>query len=196
MRRTVICLVFLSVFTVLGFCVSDNAEQLKKNPGLSLNFQDVPIFVQGNPLDGLNAFAVLPPDSIQNQEVNKKIQSIIEKELGSIGKVIKAKSDDVSGFGTGNLLNIQIGKVSSWNEKQLPITRVTLNVETPVVMTKSKVNSLLRVWTINTFVDAPFELGSEEKMLGAVQKLLQEFISNYQFVNSSQTQKPTFYVYF
>ena len=196
MKRTVICLVFLSAFTVLGFCVSDNAKQLKKNPGLSLNFQDVPIFVQGNPLDGLNAFAVLPPDSIQNQEVNKKIQSIIEKELGSIGKVIKAKSDDVSGFGTGNLLNIQIGKVSAWDEKLMPVTRVTLNVETPVVMTKSKVNSLPRVWTINTFVDASFDLGSEEKMVGAVQKLLQEFISNYQFVNSSQTQKPTFYVYF
>ncbi|MES2200024.1 MAG: hypothetical protein V4489_07645 [Chlamydiota bacterium] len=196
MKKTIIHLVFFTVFAVCGFCTSDKNEELKKNPGLSLNFQDVPIFVQGNPLDGLNAFVVLPPDSIQNQEVNKKIQSIIEKELGSIGKVIKAKSDDVSGFGTGNLLNIQIGKVSAWDEKQMPVTRVTLNVETPVVMTKSKVNSLPRVWTINTFVDAPLDLGSEEKMIGAVQKLLQEFISNYQFVNATQTQKPTFYVYF
>lgn len=189
-------LLFLSIFTVWGFCTSDNADQLKKNPGLSLNFQDVPFFVDGNPLDGLKAFAVIPPASIQNQEANKKIQAIIEKELASIGKVIKTKSNDMSGFGTGNLLNIQIGKVSTWNEKQIPITRATLSVETPVVMTKSNVKSLLRVWTINAFVDIPLDLGSEEKMVGAIEKLLQEFVSNYQFVNASQTQKPTFYLYF
>ncbi|MGE5196058.1 MAG: hypothetical protein ACM3JI_01855 [Anaerolineae bacterium] len=34
-------------------------ERVKRNPGLYLNFQDVPIFYNGNPLEGLNAFAVL-----------------------------------------------------------------------------------------------------------------------------------------
>ena len=185
----------LGFLTMYALCADSNVEQLKKNPGLSLNCQDVPIFVQGNPLEGLDTFAVLPPDSIQNQDVNKRIQSIIEKELASIGKVIKAKSDDVSGFGSGNLLNIQVGKVSSWDEKQIPIIRVTLNIETPVLLTKSNIKSLPRVWTVNTFVDAPFGADSEEKTVGAIQKLLQEFIANYQFVNTKQTQKPTFYVY-
>lgn len=189
-------MLFLNSTVTYGFCADENVEPLKKNPGTYLNCQDVPIFTEGNPLQGLNAFAVIPPCSIQNPEVSKKIQAVIEKELSAIGKVIKAKPDNMNGFGSGNLLNIQVGKVSTWNEKQIPITRVTLNVETPVVLSKSDVKSLPRVWTINAFVDAPFDVASEEKSVDAIQKILQEFASNYQFANSKEKEKPTFYIYY
>lgn len=172
-----------------------NIERLKRNPAIYLNFQDVPFFYTGNPLEGLDAFAVIPPYSIQSPEVNKKIEAAIEIELGSIGTVIKAKSEDMNGFGTGNILNIQIGRVAKWDGGELPISRVTLSVESSVVISKTNVKSLPRVWTINDFVDSPFSIKTEDKTIGAVQKLLREFVQNYKFANPSQTQKPTFYVY-
>jgi hypothetical protein len=58
------------------------------------------------------------------------------------------------------------------------------------------VKSLPRVWSISAFVDAPFDVASEEKFVEAIQKLLQEFASNYQFVNSKQKEKLTFYIYY
>jgi len=194
-------LLITTLSTTLGFCAEtssevDNIERLKRNPGTYLNCQDVPIFYKGNPLEGLNTFAVIPPYSIQSPEINKKIEAIIEKELGSIGTVIKTKTEDMNGFGTGNILNIQIGRVSKWDGGELPISRVTLNVETPVVISKTNVNSLPRVWSINDFIDSPLDLKSEDKAIGAVQKILKEFTKNYKFANPNQIQKPTFYVYY
>ena len=192
MKKLFLCLFFLHLLAIYG---DDALERLKANPGLYLNFQDVPIFYTGNPLEGLMGFAVLPPVSIQDAEVNKKIQAIIEKELSVIGTVVKTKLEDVSGFGSGNSLNLQIGPVTKWEGGELPITRVTLNVETSVVVQNSHKNSSPRVWTVNGFVDAPCNRASEEKTLGAVEKLLKEFVRNYKFANAGQVQKPVFYVY-
>lgn len=201
MKKALIPLLILSLFTASGFSAENsnedsNIERLKRNPGIYLNFQDVPIFYSGNPLEGLSGFAVIPPYSILNPEVNKKIEAVIEKELGRIGTVIKAKAEDVKGFGTGNILNIQIGRISKWNGGELPITRVTLNIETPVVISNTNVNSFPRVWSINDFLDSPLDMKSEDETVAAVQKLLKEFVKNYKFANPNQTQKPTFYLYF
>jgi hypothetical protein len=172
-----------------------NIERLKRNPAIYLNFQDVPFFYTGNPLEGLNAFAVIPPYSIQSPEVNKQIEAAIERELGSIGTIVKVENKDLEGFGTGNILNIQIGAVSKWDGGALPISRVTLSVETPVVISKTNLKSLPRIWAINDFVDSPFSIKTEDKTIGAVQKLLREFVQNYRFANPAQTLKPTFYIY-
>ena len=186
----------LVLFIAHGFCTNTNKdmERLKENPGIYLNFQDVPIFHKGNPLEGLNAFAIISPYSMQNPEVNRKIKAVIEQELGSLGTVIQAKSEDVNGFGTGNILNIQIGRISQWDGKEFPISRVTLNIETPVIISKTHIKSLPRVWSINEFIDTPLNTAEEETMK-AVQRLLKEFIKNYQFANQNQTQKPVFYIY-
>ena len=201
MKKQSFYLLILTLLTSYGFSAdqtveNSNIEKLKRNPGTYLNCQDVPLFYNGNPLEGLSAFAVLLPCSIQSSEVTKKIEMAIEKELGSIGTVVKAKAEDMTGFGTGNILNIQIGAVSKWDGGELPISRVTLNVEAPVIISKTNVKSLPRIWSINDFVDSPLNLKSEDKMVGAVQKLLKEFVKNYKFANSTQTQKPTFYVYY
>lgn len=83
----------LALFATYGFCTNSSTEELKNNPGIYLNFQDVPIFYKGSPLEGLKAFAVISPYSIQNPEVNRKIKAIIEQELGCLGTVIKVKTD-------------------------------------------------------------------------------------------------------
>ncbi|MBM3197666.1 MAG: hypothetical protein FJZ58_00225 [Chlamydiae bacterium] len=167
----------------------ETLESLQKNPGLYLNCQDVPIFYQGNPLEGLMSFAVLLPASLRDLEA-KKIQTLITKELGSVGHVIQAKIGDVSGFGFGNRLYLQIGSVRDWSGKELPLMRMTLSVETSVILQSSHQTSSPRVWSINAFIKTPY---SEEEQSEAMQKLLQEFVKNYLFVNTGQ--KPTFYLY-
>jgi hypothetical protein len=189
------CILFIIfAFNVFGTeQLESNIEKLKTNPGVYLNSQDVPFFYNGNPLEGLTAFAVIPPYSIQNPEVNKKIGNIIEKELGVIGTIIRAEKGNLTGLATGNLINIQVGGISKWDGGELSISRVTLNVETQVVIAKTNLKSFPRVWSINDFVNCRLDIESEDKFLGAIQKLLKEFVRNYQFVNP--TQKPTFYLY-
>jgi len=195
MKALRFCLLGLLIFTIHGFA-EDDIERLKKNPGSYLNLQDVPFFFNGNPLEGLDAFAVIPPYTIQSAEVNRNIEKIIEKELSSIGNVIKTKCEDTRGIGTGNLLTILIGRVTKWDGSELPFFRVSLNVETSVVISKTNVKSMPRLWTINDFVDSPLKVKSEKKAVSAVQNLLRAFIQNYKFVNANQEKKPTFYLYF
>lgn len=184
----------LVLFVTCGFCASINKdmERLKENPGIYLNFQDVPIFHKGNPLEGLNAFAII---SLQNPEINHKIKSVIEQELGSLGTVIQVKSEDVNGFGSGNILHIQVGRISKWDGKELPISRVTLSIETSVVISKTHIQSMPRIWSINDFIEMPLNSKSEDETVKSVQRLLKKFIKNYQFANPHQTQKPIFYIY-
>ena len=197
--KKVFCFLFLALVVKWGLFANNKedsiVERLKRNPAIYLNFQDVPFFYTGNPLEGLSAFAVIPPYSIQSPEVNKQIEAAIETELGCIGTVIKTKDEDLEGFGSGNILNVQIGRVSKWDGGELPITRITLSIETPVLLSKTNVKSLPRIWAINDFVDSAFDIKSEDKTIGAIKTLLREFVQNYKFANPGQTQKPTFYVY-
>ena len=189
-----LCLI-LALFSADAFCEEGTIEKLKRDPGMYLNPQDVPIFYSGNPLEGLKDFAVLPPNSLQSPEVNRKIGNMIEKELGSIGTVIKAKNEEVTGFGTGTLLVIQVGAVSKWDGGQLPLTRVSLSLETSVVIGKTDVKSFPIIWSINSFVDSGLNLKTESKVEGAVEKMVREFVKNYRFANPNPEEKPTFYLY-
>ncbi|MDN3506127.1 MAG: hypothetical protein P0S96_02755 [Simkaniaceae bacterium] len=194
MSRFLKCFLFIPLFlhaTVLDV----NEERIKRSPEIYLNPQDVPLFYVGNPLNGLDVFSIIPPYTIQTPEVNRQIEQLIVKELGSVGSVVKASDENLAGFGSGNLMNIQIGKVAKWNGGDLPITRVTLSIETAVTICKTNDKSNPRVWSINDYVDAPLEIGLEKETLGAVQKLLREFVRNYKFANQSNSQKPTFYLH-
>lgn len=155
------------------------------------HLQDVPMFYTGNPLKGLRAFACILPYNIPNKE---QINQAIEQELGSIGKIIQGSSDDTNGFSSGNVLTLQIGSLTTFDEKELPITRVTLSIETPVTVDKTKLKSFPRVWSINCFIDSPSDQ-IEDKLLGAVQKLFKEFVQTYQLVNQDAL-KPTFHIYY
>ncbi|MDR2539318.1 MAG: hypothetical protein LBC45_01675 [Chlamydiales bacterium] len=184
----------LVLFAANGFCthMDKSMETYKENPGLYLNFQDVPIFHKDNPLEGLDGFAVI---SFQRPEIDKEIQSVIKQELGSLGTVIQAKSGDMRGFATGNILNIQIGRVSKWDGEEFPISRITLHIETFVIIRKTHIRSMLRIWSINDFIETPLHSQSQDEIGKAVQRLLREFIKNYKFANPHQTQKPIFYIY-
>lgn len=52
--------------------------------------------------------------------MNKKIGSIVEKELNNIGTIIQAKNENMEGFAGGNILNIQIGNVCKWDGVSWP----------------------------------------------------------------------------
>ncbi|HEY5235139.1 MAG TPA: hypothetical protein VIJ14_03075 [Rhabdochlamydiaceae bacterium] len=174
-------------------------DQLKDNPAFSLNPMDVPFFQQDdNPLKDMGTFAVVLLMRFDSPEVRKKADALIEKELSGLGRVIKAdqKRIDLRGVGSRNFLILDSGEVKNSEGKLLPISRVSLRIQTPVTLTKTGINTLPNVWSINDFFDSPSEVNSEDKILAALQRLLTEFKSNYNFVNINMSEKPSFYLYY
>lgn len=174
-------------------------DQIKDNPALSLNPQDVPFFQQDdNPLKNMGSFAVVLLMRFDSQEVRKKVDTLIEKELSSVGKIIRAdqKRIDLRGMGSRNFLIIDSGEIKNSAGKLLPISRLSLRIQTPVTLTKTGINTSPNVWSINDFVDSTSGALSEDKLINGMQKLLEEFKSNYNFVNQNMTEKPSFYLYY
>jgi hypothetical protein len=174
-------------------------DQLKDNPALTLNPMDVPFFQQDdNPLRNMGSFAVVMLMRFDSSEMRKKADALIEKELSGLGKVIQAdqKRIDLRGVGSRNFLILESGEVKNSDGKLLPICRISLRIQTPVTLTKTGINTLPNVWSINDFVDSPKDVNSEDKILSALQKLLMEFKKNYNFVNLNMSEKPSFYLYY
>ena len=173
-------------------------DQLKDNPAFSLNPMDVPFFQQDdNPLRDMKTFAVMLLMRFDSPAVRKKAEALIEKELSGLGKVIQAdqKRMDLRGVGSRNFLILDSGEVKNSEGKPLPICRISLRIQTPVTLTKTGVNTFPNVWSINDFIDSTEHLDSDDKILSALQKLLVEFKSNYNFVNHNLPEKPSFYLY-
>lgn len=194
----------IKLFVFLGllsnvFC-DESLETKAKNPSWSLNPQDVPqIYEESNtPLTGLHAFTIFCP-YFKDSGIQEKLTQLIEKELEAIGQVIKLQDDEkatnITGFGTGNYLNIKIRNVSRWDGKEMPVSRISLNIETYVTLKKTKINICPIVWGINDFSDIRFDKGSEDKFIEPIQKLLTQFVQNYRFANPDQQKKPIFYLY-
>lgn len=188
---TLFCYLLLP-FSLLA---NSNVKKIVENPQLYLNPQDAPIFYEDNPLTGLHSFSIGPLVFLQNPKIRTNALEVIEKELGAVGKVVRLKDTDMRGFGAGNLIVLQIGDVSSWDGSKLPISRVSLNLETPVVMSKTGLNTFPMIWSINAFCDFPFNKESEGKFVGGIQKLVSEFAQNYQYANPHPEKTPIFYLY-
>lgn len=199
MKKTLIFLLVLTFSSVYGFC-SDQVEEkmlesVKKNPGITLNSQDVPIFFEkDNPLTGMRTFNLIPPLSLKDTQTQKNLQKVIEKELEQAGEVVHLKATDMRGMGCGNILNIQLGDVLGWNEEKLTISRISLQVETFVVINKTGIKTFPAVWSINTFFQDSTH--SEVTLLKATQKLVKDFVQNYKYANQGQKEKPVFYTYY
>jgi hypothetical protein len=160
---------------------------------------DVPFFQQDdNPLKNMSSFAVVLLMQFDSSEIRKKADALIEKELSSFGKIIRAdqKRIDLRGIGSRNFLILDSGEVKNFEGKLLPISRISLRIQTPVTLTKTGINTSPNVWSINDFVDSSSDLHSDDKMFNALQKLLGEFKSNYTFVNTGKVEKPSFYLYY
>ncbi len=190
--KSLFYLLTLVLFTIHGYCIDNIEQKTQQNPGIYLNFQDVPIFSEdNNPLSNMRLFNVILPLSLKDPEIQKKIQSVLERELGIIGEVIHLKDNDMRGFASGNILLIQMGNVIGWDENEMPICRISLQVETSVALNNTSVNTFLPVWSINTFFQELID-SSNHKMLKAVQKLVSDFVQNYKYVNKEQGKKPYF----
>lgn len=189
MRKSLICLLTMIFCSCYSFC---SEEQQKENPGIALNSQDIPIFFEkDNPLTGMHAFNLIPPLSLNNPAT---VQKVIEKELEELGDIIHLQEADMRGMGSGNILNIQVGDVLGCDNNPLSISRVSLQVETFIVINKTGVKTFPVVWSINTFFeDSP---KPEEVLLKAVQRLVRDFIQNYRYANQNQQEKPVFYTYY
>jgi hypothetical protein len=163
-------------------------------PSISLNPQDVPIFYGNNPLTGLEAFTLLTSLPLKNPD-EKKIVKSIENGLKKLGEVTHLKDTDLRGFGAGNLLLIQIGPVRGADGSDMPLTRISLSIETPTTLDKTGLKTFPMVWSINTFLPGKFDAISQASLIQAIQKLTADFVSSYESANQGQPKKPIFYTY-
>lgn len=189
----------LLMMFILMLCGSHSfcTESSEQNPGVYLNLQDLPIFSEdNNPLTGMQAFNLIPPISLKDSKVQKEVQKAIEKELEKVGEVIHLKDEDMRGFGSGNILLIQVGSVLGWDGTRMPISRISLQVETSAVINKTGVKTFPAVWSMNTFFQGAVDPDSEGRLLEAVQKFVGEFVQNYKYANREQKKKPIFYTYY
>lgn len=167
-------------------------ELSSSNPGWKVNPQDVPIFFEDTPLTGLKTFIVYPP-AFEKTQLQVQIKELIEKKLGAIGKIIKFEEKDITGFGAESALVMQVKNICNEKGGELPITRSSLYVQTSVAIKRTKINTRPIVWQLNEFSNN--YNNNEKDVLLAVDKLLSEFVENYQYVNSAENIKPLFYFY-
>lgn len=201
MKKIFIYLLVVMFCSSYGLCVDKGQEKFiesaRKNPGLSLNPQDLPVFFEkDNPLTGMHTFNLIPPLSLKNNETQKNVQRVIEKELEQIGEVIHLQEMDMRGMGAGNTLNVQIGDVLGRGNSELPVSRVSLQVQTFVLINKTGIKTFPAVWSINAFFSSPSGSNSEEAILQSTQKLMKDFIQNYTYANQGKKGKPIFYTYY
>jgi hypothetical protein len=193
MRRLFILLTIV-LFIPYGFCINDTMD-LHQTPNVSLNPQGVPVFYDNNPLTGLKAFTVITSFPLKDTDMQKKIGQSVEKALNGIGEVVYLKDNDMQGFGAGNILLIQIGNIAGWDGSEMPISRISLSIESPTTLDKTGVKTFPMVWSIDTFLKENIDSSSESNLTRAIQNLVGDFVQSYQYANKDQTKKPVFYVY-
>lgn len=193
-RVSIYLLVAATLLTSNGFCRNGSIET-DQNPNISLNPQDIPIFYDNNPLTGLKAFTVITSFPLKDMDMQKRVGQSIEKALSGIGEVIHLKDTDMRGFSAGNMLLIQMGNITAWDGSEMPVSRVSLSIETPASLDKTGMKTFPMVWSINTFLRGNVDSSSEVNLTKAVQKLVGDFIQSYQYVNRDQTKRPVFYIY-
>ncbi len=188
--------VFLAavLFAPSAFC-ADGMTDVEPNLGISLNPQDVPIFYDNSPLTGMKSFMFITTFPLKDTEMQKRIEQSIEGALKETGEVIRLKDNDMRGFGAGNVLLVQMDNVAGWDESKMPVSRISLSVETPVTLDKTGVKTFPMVWSINTFLQGNIDSGSEGNLTRAIQKLVGDFVQSYQYANQGQAKKPVFYTY-
>jgi len=195
MKKGFIQLLIIILFTASACYAEDQKSNIDQKPNISVNPQDVPIFYADNPLTGMNSFTLLTALSVIDSEIEKQIKQTIQETLETVGDVTYLKDNDMRGFGTGNVLLIQIGNVTEWNGKEMPISRLSLSVETSVTLNKTDTKTFPIVWSINAFLQGTIDTISEDNLKKAIQKLVGDFVQNYRYANQGQPKKPTFFSY-
>jgi hypothetical protein len=185
-----LCFLISLVFYVHGVA-AEQGLSLKNDPSLLLNPQDVPIFYENNPLTKMVSFTVVTAFPFKNGEMEEKTQQAIHASLKKIGDVVRLSDNDMRGFGAGNILLIQMGNVTDWIGKETPVSRISLSIETSASLSKTGIKTFPIVWSINTFLQG----ASENNVIAAVQKLMDEFVQSYQYANRDQKKRPVFYSY-
>lgn len=185
------------IFLVTVFCIliSTPSYANDQNPNISLNPQDVPIFYDSNPLTGMKSFVVITSFSLKDTELPKKIEQSIERTLKGIGEVAHLKDNDMRGFGAGNVLLLQMGNIAGWDGNEMPVSRISLSIETAVTLDKTGIKTFPMVWSMNTFLQGSLDSSSESNLIKAIQKLVNDFAQNYEYANQDQTKRPVFYTY-
>ncbi len=192
MKRVCISLLAAILCISHGFCENESMDRVQSSH-IALSPQDVPVFYDNNPLTGLKAFTVITSFSLKEMDIQKKVGQLLQKILSEIGEVIHLKDTDMRGFGSGSVLLIQMGNVVGWDESEMPIARLSLSIETSVLLDKTGIKTFPMIWSINAFLQKTPNF--ESNLSKALQKLVNDFAQNYRSVNPAQKTRPVFYIY-
>ena len=192
--KRLFALLVIVLYIQSRLCAKDKTD-LEQNPNVFLNPQDVPIFYENSPLAGMKSFTVITSFLAEDTQMQKRIQQSIEKTLKRAGEVTHLKDNDMRGFASGNILLIQIRNVVGWDENPMPISRISLNIETSVFLEKTGMKTFPMVWSINTFVQKAIDSSFADDLAKAAQKLVEDFAQNYRYANRDQTDTAVFYFY-
>lgn len=187
--------IILSLTTIASYADISNNDHIEKNPGILLNPQDVPIFYDNHPLTGIKSFTIITSLPFEDSKIQKSIENSIESGLKIGGDVVHLKDNDMRGFGAGTILLIQVGNTKTWDGSNLAVSRISLSVETSVVLSQTGTKTFPMVWNINTFLDGAIDSISEDNLVKAIQQLINDFLKNYRHANQDWMKKPIFYTY-
>lgn len=188
-------LFILSLVTIACYADTSQNNHTEKNPGILLNPQDVPIFYDNHPLTGIKSFTIITSFPFEDVKTQKNIENSIEKGLKTYGDVVHLKDNDMRGFGAGTILLIQASNTKTWDGSNLAVSRISLSVETSVVLNQTGTKTFPIVWNINTFLDGSFDSISEDNLVKAMQQLINDFLQNYRHANQDLMKSPIFYTY-
>lgn len=195
MKKILSKLFILSLATVALYANDRKCNEIEKNPAILLNPQDVPIFYDNHPLKKIKAFTIITSIPLEDTKVQKAIENSIEAKLKTEGDVIHLKDNDMRGFGAGTILLIQIGNAKTWDGNNLALSRISLSIQTSVILNQSGVKTFPVIWNINNFLDGSVDSISENHLVKAIQQLINDFLQNYRHANQDLIIKPMFYTY-
>lgn len=189
------CLLTLTAFSALA---QAEVKPTTKQSQSSYNIQDRPNPEIDNPIKGLTSFLFFPMYPAKDKKMADNIFALVEKMLSQYGQVNKTKilvetdqgeAVELSVFKTGVTLLYKIQDVKDLSGSDTGMVRASLNLTTAIEVEKTKEICSPYIWSCNCFVKGSIKKDLEKLISLSLDKLLAEFNSTYNLVN---TDKPVF----
>lgn len=196
MKKVVICLCGLVLFTGCQAPLKQDKAMRKLSSPL-IKQDHSTIVVDESPLTGMKIFAIIPFYADVNQKIHQQIETVTKKELNSIGIIVPGEENgkiNMVGMGWGNVLTLRVEPLSTWEGRELPITKVSLHLTTAITVNASQKQAHLTVWQAESLINTDLK-GSQDYFEQAVENLWKQFVTSYSAANKEKEDKPQFYLY-
>ena len=154
------------------------------------NTQDMPLpNIYKNPLRGLSSFTFFAVSPVAYDTIKAQLQkhALVNK--------IKIFEETESGLHYNEvsldpIITFDVKEICSLDGKNLPFIRASLNVESHIIVEKTKEKCDSYIWTKNCFIpEKAYQKNKQEMVTQSLEFLLELFIKDYTAANST---KPIF----